>query len=386
MQKKLLWLLFVSIFAHFHICTFAQDSSHLRISLLTCGPGMPDDELYTTFGHTAIRVIDSSSVTDVVYNYGTFDEFEEGFYFKFIKGKLMYRAAVDNFFDFKDAYQADNRSMVEQILNVSAAEKIIIQQFLNNNLLPQNRNYKYDFCHDNCTTRVRDIIKKKRDSAFINKPVMPLGTTFRQAIYFCLDRNNQQWSKLGIDILLGKPCDAMMTSEQQEFLPENLMISLDSAKNKMVLSHQNLYPIKKHALSKSIFTPTIIFSVMLIVIVGSSLLKNKFAQVFLKVFDRLLFFATGLLGILLIFMWFATDHLMTKDNFNLLWAWPTHFLIAFFVTSKKNWVKKYFAITAIALVMLLLSWYFLPQHLNTSLIPVVLLLIYRSSNKAFAAK
>ena len=59
----------------------AQDSSRLRISLLTCTPG---DELYSIFGHSAIRITDSSNVGndyfDIVYNYGTFNFDDEGFY------------------------------------------------------------------------------------------------------------------------------------------------------------------------------------------------------------------------------------------------------------------------------------------------------------------
>jgi len=82
-------------------------------------------------------------------------------------------------------------------------------------------------------------------------------------------------------------------------------------------------------------------------------------------------------------MWFATDHSMTKNNYNLLWAWPTHIIIAFFVNTNKSWVKKYFALTSVALVLVLLAWFFLRQHLNISLIPFVLLLIYRSATKVF---
>jgi hypothetical protein len=383
MKKNMLRILLIINFSLFIIqYSFAQDSSHLRISLLTCGPGSPDDQLYTTFGHNGIRIVDSSSVTDVVYNYGTFDQFEENFYLKFVKGKLMYYVSVADFQDFKYEYESTNRSITEQILSLTPVEKINIQHFLNNNLLPANRYYKYDFCFDNCTTRVRDIIKKNHDSIFTKKPVMPVGTTFRQAIYHCLDRNNQQWSKLGIDILLGEPCDAVMTAEQMEFLPENLMKGLDSADHQMILSHQNLYTLPYKKNTNPLFTPLIVFGLLLIIIAAISLSKSKLARIFLQGFDGLLFFCTGLLGIILIFMWWGTDHSMTKNNFNLLWAWPTHFIISFFVNSKKNWVKKYFGFTAIALAVVLLTWFFLPQHLNTSLIPIALLLLYRSASKA----
>ncbi|WP_462251881.1 Lnb N-terminal periplasmic domain-containing protein [Ferruginibacter sp.] len=389
MKKILLQLLFICTFAHLPIDTFAQDSSHLRISLLTCTPG---EELYSIFGHSAYRVIDSSSVTDIVYNYGMFDFNDEGFYIKFARGKLMYYVSAARFDDFKYEYQYFNRGITEQILNLTAAEKTTIQRFLNNNLKEENKYYKYDFFFDNCTTKLRDILKKNHDSSFTINPVMPSGTTFRQAIYQYLDKGQQHWSKLGIDLLLGKPCDAVMTAEQMQFLPDNLMKSLDSADHPMVLSHQNLYNINNGAVKKPFFTPFVVFTLLLILIFLISLSKHKIAHIFLKLFDWLLFFVTGLLGIILIFMTTATDHSMTKNNFNLLWAWPTHFIMAFFINSpqnavhKKSWVKKYFAFTAIALVFVLLAWFFLPQHLNPALIPFMLLLIYRSAVKSIGVK
>jgi hypothetical protein len=109
--------------------------------------------------------------------------------------------------------------------------------------------------------------------------------------------------------------------------------------------------------------------------------KNKIATAFLKVFDFLLFFLTGALGILLLFMWFGTDHAMCKSNYNLLWALPTHFAAAFFIFSKKSWVKKYFLITAVGLMLLVAAWFFLPQQLNVSLLVICLLVLYRSLRK-----
>lgn len=382
-RKILFRIFFIIHFSLFIVhCGSAQDSSHLRISLLTCTPG---EELYSTFGHSAFRVIDSGSVTDVVYNYGTFNFDDEGFYIKFTRGKLLYYVSAENFTDFRYAYESSNRGITEQVLNLTAAEKTNLQHFLNNNLREENKYYKYDFFFDNCTTRLRDILKNNHDSSFVIKPVMPLGTTFRQAIYQYLDRNKKDWSKLGIDILLGQKCDGVMTAAQMQFLPDNLMKSLDSAAHPLVLSHQNLYPVNDAADTGSLFTPFVVFSILLLAIAALSFVKNRYVQIFLQGFDGLLFFCTGVLGIILIFMWVATDHSMTKNNFNLIWAWPTHFILSFFTGSKKNWVKKYFAFTASALALVLLAWFFLPQHMNTGLLPFVLLLIYRSASKSFIA-
>ncbi len=370
----------------------AQDSSRLQISLLTCTPG---EELYSTFGHSAFRVIDSNSVTDIVYNYGTFNFDDDGFYLKFIRGKLLYYVSTENFngpTGFKEYYRSQNRGMIEQVLNLSPAEKITIRHFLNENLKEENKYYKYDFFFDNCTTRLRDILKNLHDSAFCKKPVMPAGSRFRQAIHEYLDKNGKSWSELGIDILLGRPCDAVMTPAQMQFLPDNLMKSLDSSNTNhfMVLSEQNLYPVTEDNTKNTFFTPLVVFSLLFIIIVLTGVWKNKsdshrIARIFLQGFDGIFFFLVGALGILLILMWTCTDHSMCKSNYNLLWAWPTHFIMAFFVNSRKQWVKKYFGFTAIGLTVVLLTWFFLPQQMNNGLIPIVLLLIYRSAGKFFAA-
>ncbi len=379
------WVRFLFFILNFSFLIFnsakAQDSSRLRISLLTCTPG---EELYSTFGHSAYRVVDSNAVTDIVYNYGTFNFDDNSFYLKFVRGKLLYYVSAEYFSDFKDLYQSTNRGITEQVLNLSAAEKITIRHFLNENLKEENKYYKYDFFFDNCTTRLRDILKKEHDSSFCQKPVMPAGSRFRQAIHQYLDKNGKDWSKLGIDILLGQPCDGMMTAEQMQFLPDNLMKSLDSSNHPMVISSKNLYSIQEDNNNNSFFSPLAVFSLLLVIVFLLGLVKNKFVQSLMQGLDGMFFFLTGLLGIILIFMWTATDHQMCKNNFNLLWAWPTHSIIAFFVSSKKAWVKKYFKFTTIALVVVLISWFFLPQQMNNGLIPIVFLLIYRSAAKAFA--
>src|ERR1700754_3646150 len=84
------------------------DSTHLRISLLTCGVG---DEIWETFGHTAVRVTDSVNGTDVVYNYGTFNGYEKDFELKFMRGKLLYYVSCYPFIDFMSEYQMAGRKV-----------------------------------------------------------------------------------------------------------------------------------------------------------------------------------------------------------------------------------------------------------------------------------
>ena len=141
-SKVLITVFLVLTFLNFSTTTVAQDSSHIRVSLLTCTPG---DEVYSTFGHSALRIVDSSSVSDIVFNYGTFNFDDPGFYTKFIRGKLLYYVSTDRFEDFKNEYETTNRGITEQVLNFNAAEKLAIEQFLYQNIKEENKFYLYDF-------------------------------------------------------------------------------------------------------------------------------------------------------------------------------------------------------------------------------------------------
>ncbi|HRD58888.1 MAG TPA: DUF4105 domain-containing protein [Ferruginibacter sp.] len=369
---KFRFLLFTFYFLLFSAS--AQDSSRIRISLLTCTPG---DELYSLFGHSALRVIDSNSVTDHVYNYGTFNFDDPSFYLNFTRGKLLYYVSLEYFEDFKNLYQYTRREITEQVLQLSAEEEKNIQQFLINNLKEENRYYKYDFFFDNCTTRLRDIINKFKTPTPLLPAVKPANMRFRQAIHEYLNKGGQQWSKFGIDILLGARTDRMMTAAEQQFLPDNLMMAIDSNRNgRLVSSSKKLYSLDATTKPTNFFTPFVIFTLLFILF--AFLHFSKKFPLLLAGLDGLLFFLTGLLGFILIFMWTATDHSMTKDNYNLLWALPTHLFASFFILSKKQFIKKYFLFTALAALLLLMAWYFLPQQLNTALLPLQLLLMFRA--------
>ena len=379
MKNIFLRFLFISITTIFQISSAAaQDSSRIKISLLTCTPG---EELYSTFGHSALRVIDSNSVTDHVYNFGTFNFDDAGFYLKFVRGHLRYYVNVEEFQDFKFGYIAENRGITEQDLNFTAAEKIIIHRALIENKKEENKFYMYDFFFDNCTTRLRDILVKYHQPKPLLPAVMPTTYTFRNAIHQYLDGNNMLWSKFGIDILLGAPTDAVMTISQQQFLPENLMKAVDSTKNtELVSSSKNLYVLSESNIKKSFFTPLVLFASVLLVFVLLSLFKNTITQNILKLLDSFLFFSVGLLGLLLVFMWVGTAHIMTKNNYNLLWAWPMHIIYAFFVHKSSRGVKTYSMLLCIFLVLLLCSWFFLAQKMNNALLPLIVLMIWRAAS------
>ena len=371
------------LFLSFTVCIFQFSFSQspfcaLRISLLTCAPG---EELYSTFGHTAIRVQDSSAGTDAVYNYGTF-EFAPDFYSKFIRGKLLYSLSVEDFRDFLYTYQLESRRVVEQVLQLSCEEKHKLFRALQINSMEANRHYRYDFLFDNCTTRAKEIIARNTDKSVVFKPILQEPfPSFRDLIHRYLEMGHQDWSKLGIDILLGVKLDKKPTNEQAMFLPDYLLKGLDNAStggNPLVQPPQPVLEMPSLLQKAARVTPALLFWILLAAVSVLSLINKNRIPNLLQVFDFLLFFVLGLAGCLLLFMWFGTDHIVCRNNYNLLWALPSHVVFAFMIHRNKPVVKSYFRIVFGIALLLLLLWFFLPQELNPALIPLVLLSAVRS--------
>lgn len=355
------------------------DSCQLTISLLTCTPG---EELYSSFGHSAIRVTDDNAGTDLVFNYGTFDFNDPGFYKKFVQGKLLYFVSIDELNNFLAEYDYFKRGVTEQVLNLSCEQKQKLVAALFENAKEENKYYRYDFNYDNCTTRLRDMIEEVTDSPLQTTNILPgNNTTFRNLIHDYLQKGGQHWSQLGIDILLGSPLDKKIDNREAMFLPDYLLMAFDSAaagNKQLVTEKNNLLPAAITRQDKSFFTPVVVFAVLFLLVLALSLWKQHSYSVFFKLFDFSFFLAPGLLGILLVFMWFGTEHAMCKNNFNLLWALPTHAVAAFFLFSKKQWVPFYFRFIFFYSLVLLGAWFALPQQLNTALVPVLGIIIVRS--------
>ncbi|MER3470048.1 MAG: hypothetical protein C4330_01625 [Chitinophagaceae bacterium] len=382
MKKLLLLLSFFFLLFCLSKPSLAQNACTLRISLLTCAAG---DELYSTFGHTAVRVSDTASGIDYVYNYGTF-EFGPDFYTKFIRGKLLYFLSVENFSDFLYEYRMESRSVQEQVLNLDCAEKQKLLTALQTNAQPQNRYYRYDFLFDNCTTRAKDIIAQNTAAPVVYQNILPQHKlTFRDLIHQSLDAGHQYWSKLGIDMLLGAKIDKQVTNEQAMFLPHYLLKGLDSAhkgRQPLVAQKQTILQIPSPLNKVSIFQPAVLFALLLLLVVAAATFQWRWSNGFLRVFDFLFFFLLGIAGISMLFMWFGTDHTVCSTNYNLAWALPTNLVAAFFIGSEKSWVRNYFAIVFWITLLLLAAWFFLPQQMNEALLPVVAMLAYRSYSLA----
>lgn len=377
-MKKILSALAFLLF--FIAASSQEDSSKLRISLLTCTPG---SELYSVFGHNALRVVDSAAGTDVVYNFGTFNFDDPNFYSKFVLGKLMYFLSQEYYPDFVFSYKYFSRGITEQVLDLKEEEKKEIQRELFENISEENRYYKYDFLFDNCTTRLRDIIFKSRADNTVQPPQLNIGRkTFRDHLHGYLNRAEMQWTTLGIDLLLGIGADQIMTDRESMFLPDHLAtgVRLSIRGNKTIMKEEIVpLPDAQPSPEKLLFwqTPVFFFSLFALLCVFPVFFSGLTLTGFQLVMDRTLFISSGLLGSLLLFMWFGTDHQSFSNNLNILWAMPTHLVIGFLLPSTNPLLKKYFKVYSLSILLMLVVASFLPGYINFSLYPLIAAISFR---------
>lgn len=364
------------------------DSSRLRISLLTCTPGA---ELYSVFGHSALRIVDSASGTDIVYNYGTFNFSDPDFYTKFVRGKLLYFLSQSSFEDFMAEYRYFKRGVIEQVLQLNAAEKMELQQLMFQNVREENRYYSYDFLFDNCTTRLRDLIFKNKNLQRVAiDPFVSSKTTFRDHLHAYLDKAQMNWTALGIDLLVGMQADGKMDVYESMFLPEFLAKGLTKAQKmggpllsdeQIILADGQEVPAQTPLWKQPLFL-ILCFSFFWI---AMGFVKDRLTAYQYSV-DRFVFMLTGMLGLLLLFMWFGTDHQNCSKNINLIWAMPFNVIIPFVLKSTNKWVFAYLKIYSLLLLLLILVVILNSGWLNIALYPLIVAISYRSWILAQAGK
>ncbi len=344
-------------------------SDGAKISLLTASPG---DELYAAFGHSALWVYDPVSDIDEVYNWGTFDFDTPNFYLKFLQGRLLYKLSVTSINVFLQEYRYGGRAVYEQELKLSGEEKERIYQFLQVNRRPENIHYLYDFFYDNCATRIRDLVDELLEVDWGPDPHPHEERSFRDMLQPYV--GHMPWITFGIDILLGMPADKRATPWHYMFLPDEMFIAFQHARHSdgrlLVRSYNELLPERIERGTTFPVTPTWAF--WLLFAAGCLTLFRK--RVFMA-FSMTYFFLLGLLGLLVFFMWFLSDHIATAMNLNLLWAIPTHLYFAFKIRSGKREKLSvlYFRIVLFLLLALLVLWPFLPQDLHPAFFPVIAL-------------
>ena len=383
MQKKFLifkttfLLLFFPFWVFSNSLNISENIESTEISVLTCDPG---NEIYSLFGHSALRIKNPINGQDLVVNWGLFEFSESQFQFgyNFAKGRLKYYMGIQLMSNFITEYRRSKRGIREQVLNLSNQEKYQIIQLLEENYKPENRKYKYEFFYDNCSSRLRDVIKKVFGEN-INFYQSPKSNkfTFRETIHLYLE--SFPWLKLGIDLVLGKKIDKLVSNENLMFLPLNVeeifdkslvenngsIKNLVKSKNTLIESFEN-----KNKLNNIGFYSWILLAITL------SLIVFKLDKA-LRVWSSLNLFIIGLLGIVLVFMWIGTDHNATKMNFNLLWASPFHFILIFCLIKESwnNFTYWYLILSLILIFTTILFWFTLTQEFNSFVKPIILELV-----------
>jgi hypothetical protein len=366
------------------------------VSIITCGPG---SEFYTTWGHSAIRVCDPELGLDLVYNYGTFDFNTKHFYLKFAQGRLDYCLSRGSYENFLLEYTFENRDVWEQQLNMTRQERNNLFVLLEENYRPEHRYYKYDFFRDNCATRVRDMINNAlcHRALFVESyPDQP--RTYRDMLYAPTE-TYLLWWRLGVDLVLGQRCDKVCSNMECMFAPPEMMRQVDTTLVKVkdafgqwVNTDSTLLVAKSHPVVGTLphpspsMNPTRCFWLLFVVVLALTVIewahnnnagdkKRTWRLVWL---DEILFWITGIASLILLFLWFGSDHYCTKANWNLLWANPLFIYFAIRLRRSNRWVL---LAGMVCLLAALTGFWWIPQTLNTAVFPIALTLLLRLTDK-----
>ncbi len=356
-------------------------SPESEISLITLGPYQ--SEVYSAFGHSAIRVYDPANNWDSIYNYGIFDFNQPNFYLNFAAGNPYYKLGVYQYNYFLHSAIRENRRAVQQVLNLTLEEKQRLFDFLQWNARPENCNYFYNYIYDNCATRIRDVM----DSVFAGNVQYSYNyvkedLTFRDLMDLYL--KEQPWGDLGIDLCLGTGIDKVATGYHYMFIPDYVehafagaIFKSDSTEKPLIKETINLNEHSPESSVAGMITPLVvsIFILLVYVFITYRDIKLKTRS---RLEDTILFSIVGIVGWFLIFLLFFTNHI-SQISFNLIWAMPLHFPIAFLYLkkNKSRFMHIYFLISASVLGLFLVLWRVWPQDLHESLIPLLLALLIR---------
>jgi hypothetical protein len=297
-----------------------------KISILTCGSG---NELYSIYGHTAMRIEDSKNNLDIVINYGNFDFRTTNFYAKFVKGDLKYFAGACTYNDFMAEYIETNRDVFEQNLLISQTQKQKLFDELNASLYSDERFYTYKFIDKNCTTMVLNKINGIFGKTIVTKQ-SNTNVSYRSVLYSYLD--NHFFENLGINIIFGAKTDAPAT---KLFLPKELMDNLKLTKfnNKPIVANAvvlNKSKVEEKATSwwNNFYFFTSFF--ILILVLNQKIINLFYLSVL------------GLMGIFFSLVGFYSLHHEVCQNYNVLIFNPSLLLLIYFYIQKNNkWIVNF---------------------------------------------
>lgn len=314
----------------------AQDRAPDRISVLTMGPG---DHPFARFGHNAILVEWRRERRALVYNFGTFSfDGLQGIQ-DFMAGRFRYWLSASSLGGTLRAYAAQNRSVVAQELSLTPEQRMELARALEVNLLPENREYAYDYYRDNCSTRVRDAVDRVIGGELRRQIQDPGRLTFREhTLRLTADGF---WVYFGLDLALGPLTDRPTTRWDETFIPDELKQSLARVKiarngreESLVLSEHTF--VSTDRLPERRDPPARVAGYAVAgVLWGSTLAalgrfaaRSRLARAGFAVSAGLLGLVLGLLGWVFVYFWAFTKHWSAFRNFNLLLFTPWALVLA----------------------------------------------------------
>lgn len=370
-----------------------QDDN-VKVSLLTCAPGT---EIYALFGHTALRYEDTERGEDWVFNYGMFSFNTPNFIYRFVKGETDYELGITRYPYFESSYAMRGSSVFQQTLNLTPVEKQRLRSLLEENYLPENRVYRYNFFYDNCTTRARD----KMEECLEGKIVYPNGRdglSFRDIVHQYT--KGHEWDELGIDMCLGSEADEPIDARKQMFAPFYLM---EAAKEAVIVEGDSLRPlvlVEKKVVDvqpeedEGSFPLSPMVCVFILIgitcLVGWVQLKIKKV---IWIWDILLFGMQGLAGCVIAFLVFFSTHPTVGSNWLILLfnPIPLVYLPVMVYRAIKGKKDLYHVINIAYLTLFIMIIPFIQQKFNATVLPLALcllicsashvLLYYRQNNK-----
>ena len=377
--------LLVILFTFLSVLSMKAQSDSLRVSLLTCGPGQ---EVYNLFGHSAIRVKNEATGVDYVFNYGIFSFNTPNFVLRFCLGQTDYQLGVQYYDDFVWNYQMQGRFVHEQVLNLTEQEKLQLVAALEENYLPENRIYRYNYFYDNCATRPRDIVERAingevRYTEDMDTPQKAL--TYRGLVHEYTAK--QPWSRFGIDLLLGSEADKPISRRASMFVPFYLEEYFHSAQ-KADLQGRNSGLIAEELeitaqdesdwASPTPLTPMRVFLLLFILVAALTAWGIKQGRS-LWGLDLLVFAIAGIAGCIIAFMVLFSEHPAVSPNYLLLLLHPLHLIFLYHIVKRVKKLQRsvYLGANMVVILLFLAFWALIPQKFPIEIVPLALILLVR---------
>ena len=378
MFKKIHIFISLCLFSIIHNNAQVNLSVYSEISIVTAGPG---EELYEKFGHAAIRIKDPVLNLDLIYNYGVFDFNQPNFLLNFADGKMYYVLARYDFKYFLSSYKKDKRWLKQQVLNLNKSEKQQLFLYLENNALIENATYPYDPFFNNCASKLKDITTAiLNENVVLNSENIKDKSTLRALMNQEITWNT--WGNFGINLITGRILDQERNQLEYTYLPDYLFKTIKNGKIKR--DHKIINLVKREDVlldfeeiqdTTSLFNPLSFFTLLLFIVLLITF-KDIKKQQRTKWLDFIIFFITGIVGLVLTYFWFFSSHRTAPNNYNVLWVFLPNLIVAFIITKAiaKKWLQKYLIVILICLTIVPILWILELQIFPITAIPILLLL------------